>query len=581
MRYSKLFGKTTKDVAQDISMVSHQLLLKGGFIRESTAGRYYFLPLGMRVRDKMQDIVQAEMDGAGAQKMITPVLHPMELWKETNRNNSAGFELMAITDRRGMEFALGGTAEEMVVDLVRKFNISYKDLPFNIYQFSQKFRDEMRARGGLLRVREFLMKDAYSFHKDEEDFKREYKVMEDCYTRLYAAMGLDTKVVEADNGYIGGEYCHEFQVEHEKGEGRFFESEDGTYVAHEDVAQFDHVMQNEAEELMDMTQIEQPEWVQTMEDNIKHYSEPKWRYLKNVVYKSIHGDIYIASTRGDIEINKTKLEQLLDLVGQLEDATEEDLKAIGTKHGYVHSWGHDFLEARKSTDGKKDARVIYIADESLKHVKNFIGGQKEEATDTRYVNYGRDFKHEIEGDIAMAQGGFVFKGKTLVEKRGIEVGNIFQLGTHYTTKMSRALFTDNDGKTKPYYMGCYGIGMGRTLATIVEKHHDENGIIWPKSVAPYQIHLIHLGKDEEVVAAAQTLYEELLAEGYEVLWDDRKQGAGHKFKDADLIGLPLRLVVSGRNLEAGEVEWKERSASDSKQVKMSEVKAEVSQHFQA
>jgi len=573
MQYSKMFGKTTKDVSQDISMLSHQLLFKAGFIRESTAGRYYFLPLGIKVREKMQAIIEKKMDTAGAQRLITPVLHPMELWKETNRNNSAGFELMAITDRRGMEFALGGTAEEMIIDLVRKFNISYKDLPFNIYQFSQKFRDEIRARGGLLRVREFLMKDAYSFHRDEEDFKREYKVMENTYTDIFKLLGLETKVVEADNGYIGGDYCHEFQVEHPKGEGRFLETEDGSYMAHEDVAKFDHQHMNPDEALEELKNIEQPEWVQTMEDNIKHYSEPEWRYLKNVVYRSIHGDIIIASTRGDIEVNKSKLEQLLNLVGQLVDATPEDLTAIGTKTGFVHSWGHDFVE--KPEKGK----VIYVADESLKYVNNFIGGQKEATTDTRYVNYGRDFKHEIEGDIAMAQEGFTQEGKKLIEKRGIEVGNIFQLGLHYSTKMDHAVFTDNDGKTKPYYMGCYGIGLGRTLATIVEINHDEKGIIWPKSVAPYQIHLIHLGKDESIHKEAKKLYESLIDTGYEVLWDDRNTQAGAKFADADLIGIPLRLVISARTLEQNSLEWKERNKSEAKYIAIDDIFDELKKKY--
>src|SRR3989338_1138601 len=237
MRTSKLFGKTVKEVSNDVKLASHKLLYQGGFIRESTAGRYYFLPLGMRVQDKIVKVIETEMDRAGAQKMMTPVLHPLELWEETNRTNSVGFELMTIADRRGAQFALGGTAEEMMVDVVRKFNVSYKDLPFNIYQFSQKFRDEKRARGGLLRVREFLMKDAYSFHEDKEDFEKEYRNMWDTYTAIFKRMGLTTMVVESDNGYIGGEYCHEFVVESDVGESKFLMTTDGSYAAHEDVAE--------------------------------------------------------------------------------------------------------------------------------------------------------------------------------------------------------------------------------------------------------------------------------------------------------------------------------------------------------
>ena len=238
MRTSKLFGKTVKEVSNDVKLASHKLLYQGGFIRESTAGRYYFLPLGMRVQDKIVKVIETEMDRAGAQKMMTPVLHPLELWEETNRTNSVGFELMTIADRRGAQFALGGTAEEMMVDVVRKFNVSYKDLPFNIYQFSQKFRDEMRARGGLLRVREFLMKDAYSFHATEDDFKREYESMWQTYSRIFSLLGLEAIPIEADNGYIGGEYCHEFVVVSDVGESRFLMTEDRSYAAHEEVAVF-------------------------------------------------------------------------------------------------------------------------------------------------------------------------------------------------------------------------------------------------------------------------------------------------------------------------------------------------------
>ena len=574
MKYSKLFGKTVFGKQKGSKLPGNQYLIKAGFIRESVAGRYYFLPLGWRVHEKIKAIVKEEMDGAGAQEMIAPVLHPLELWQETNRTSTTGFELMKVNDRRGAEFALGGTAEEMFVDLVRKFKLSYKDLPFNIYQFSSKFRDELRARGGLLRVREFVMKDAYSFHKDEADFKREYDLMAKTYKKIFKRLGLESVMVEADNGYIGGEYCHEFQVEHALGEGRFFITEDGKYCAHEDVCEFDYMQMNEAEEVKSFEIIDQPEWVQTMEDNIKHYKQPKWRYLKNVVYKTTEGDVVIVSTRGDMDVSKTKLEQLLDLVGQLEEAEEEDLKAIGTKHGYVHSWGHEFLEPAKTKSKKRNCKVIYVADEALKYVKNFIGGQKEETTDSYNVNYGRDFKHEIEGDVSMAQDGFTYKGKKLNEKRGIEVGNIFQLGHHYTKLMKGANFVDHDGKEKPYYMGCYGIGLGRTMATIAEAYHDDRGLMWPKVVAPFAVQLVSLAGAEE---EAEQVYKRLHDEGIEVLWDDRDDSPGVKFANADLIGCPVRLVVSAKTLEQGEgmVEWKKREAKEAELIILDEVIARL------
>jgi len=563
MKYSKLFGKTTHGEQKGSKMVGNQLLLRAGFIRESTAGRYYFLPLGWRVHQKIKKIIKDEMDQTGAQEMITPVLHSLDLWKETNRTNTTGFELMKVADRRGAEFALGGTAEEMFVDLVREFQISYRDLPFNIYQFSTKFRDELRARGGLLRVREFMMKDAYSFHKDEEDFKKEYEVMAKTYESIFKRLGLKTFKVLADNGYIGGDYSHEIQVEHEFGEGRFFVSEDNSYIAHEDVCEFDLKPANQDEKIEDFETIDQPEWVQSMDDNIKHYKLPKWRYLKNVVYKSTNGDLIIVTIRGDLDVNMVKLESLIDAVGQLTEATDEDLSHIGTKNGYVHSWGHKFSKSIKTTDKKGDRKVIYVADNSLKTVKNFIGGQKEKETDSKNVNYLRDFTHEVEGDVAMAQEGFTKDGKKLIEKRGIEVGNIFQLGYHYTNLMNGADFIDKDGKAKPYYMGCYGIGLGRTIATIAELSHDEKGLIWQDNIAPFDAHLVSLeGMDEQ----AEKIYKILKDNDIDVLWDDRVESPGRKFADADLIGIPIRLVLSKRN--QGKVEVKRRNSKDLKLVEV-------------
>jgi len=567
MKYSQLFGKSVRGEVADSKFVSHKLLVKGGFIAESTAGRFYFLPLGWRVHEKIKAVIKEEMDKAGAQEMIAPVLHPLALWQETNRTSTTGFELMKVTDRRGGEFALGGTAEEMFVDLVRKYQVSYKDLPFNLYQFSTKFRDEMRARGGLLRVREFVMKDAYSFHADETDFKKEYASMAETYSRIFKRLGLETMMVEADGGYIGGDYCHEFQVEHVEGEGRFFVSKDDKYVAHEDVAEFIMEKVNPDEGLKDMEIIEQPEWVQTMEDDIKHYGKDKRFFLKNVVYVNREGDVIIAGIRGDLEVNKTKLEQLLDMVGQLENAEENDLMAIGTRKGYVHSWGHEFVKPRKAKTEERECRVIYVADNSLKTVRNFIGGQKEKATDSVNVNYGRDFSAEVEGDIAMAQAGFEAVGGhgKLIEKRGIEVGNIFQLGYHYTNLMKGAVFVDESGKEKPFYMGCYGIGLGRTLATIVETHSDERGIVWPEIVAPFAVQLVSLSGGEE---QAEKVYKTLVEAGIEILWDDRDESAGVKFADCDLIGCPVRLLVSAKTGE--KVEWKERTKKETELISMKE-----------
>lgn len=550
MRQSKLFGKTEKEDRSDMTLASHRLLTKAGFIRESVAGRYFLLPLGMRVFNNMVEIIRDEMAQKGAQEMISPTLHPLELWQETNRDNAGNFGLMLVEDRRGARFALGGTAEEMFVDVVRKFQLSYKDLPFNIYQFSTKFRDELRARGGLLRVREFVMKDAYSFDRSEAEFVATYDGMAEAYERIFARMGLTTKKVLADNGYIGGDYCHEYIVDCDAGESRYLVTEDGGYMAHEDVAEVSLPPLNPDESMVDMEVVAQPAWVKTMEDNLKHYGEPAWRYLKNVVYKrSDTQEIIIVTIRGDLEVNKTKLEKVLGAIELLEDATPEDLARLGTQSGYVHSWGHT---------------ATYVADSSLKTVRNFIGGQKTDTTDTRYVNYGRDFTHAIEADVALAQAGHMSPaGEVLLERRGVEVGNIFQLGTHYTTKMNDATFMDEDGTPKPYYMGCYGIGVGRTLATVVEVHHDDKGIVWPKSIAPFMVHLVALNtEDTEITDWADGIYTALQQKGVTVLYDDRDARAGEKFADSDLIGLPYRVVVSKKNKEAGLFEVVERATGE-------------------
>lgn len=566
MKYSKLFGKTSYGEQKGSQFYSHQLLAKGGFIRESTAGRYFFLPLGWRVHEKIKAVIKEEMDKVGAQEMITPVLHPLELWKETNRTDSVGFELMTIKDQRGAEFALGGTAEEMFVDVVRKLNLSYRDLPVNIYQFSTKFRDEKRARGGLLRVREFVMKDAYSFHQSEEDFKKEYDKMAEVYTRIFHRLGLEVLKVPADNGYIGGEYCDEFQVETDIGEGRFFVSEDGKYIAHEDIATFTHEQKNTDEDLQPYQEVDAKRG-NTMEDGVEFHGLPLWQQMKDVMVANEKGELILAVIRGDLDVNENKLAHLVG-AHQLRPATVEEIHAIGSEPGFICPVG-------------LEGKVKIVVDHSIRTVKNMYGGANKKYKDSLNINIDRDFTPDLEGDIAMAQAGFTSPdGKSkLQEKKGIEVGNIFQLGYHYSSRMTDAVFTDDDGEKKPYYMGCYGIGIGRTLATIVEKHHDEKGILWPEVVAPYQVHLVSLGESKD---KGESVYNTLVQEGVEVLWDDRDESAGVKFADADLIGIPVRLVVSTKT--GDQIEWKkgrkikldqEKSLKFNKDVYLDEQKSEL------
>lgn len=380
MKYSRLFPKTIKQTPQDATLISHQLLYRGGFIRESVAGRYYLLPLGLRVNQKIQAIIKEEMDKADAQELSAPILHPIALWKETNRTASVGFELMKVKDRNEMEFVLGGTAEEMIVDLMRKFQISYKDLPLNLYQFSTKFRDELRARGGLLRTREFVMKDAYSFDISEEEFKKEYKNMWDTYTRMFERMGLKTVVVESDNGYIGGEYCHEFVVESEVGESKFLVNPDGTYAAHEDIAQFVPERKNVGEEEKPLQEVEAVRGT-TMEDGVKLHSLPLWQQIKDVLFVDENGRFVLAIIRGDYDVNETKLLHV-GKVYQLRHATEEEIREkIHSEPGFISPVGiKDIID--------KNIELIVIADETLTTIKNAYGGANKKNRDLLNMNTG-------------------------------------------------------------------------------------------------------------------------------------------------------------------------------------------------
>lgn len=560
MRLTKLFGKTSKTEGSDLTIDSHRLLVQAGFIRESTAGRYYLLPLGLRVHDKIIAVVRKHMNAADAQELVMPVLHPLELWKETNRTTTTGFELMKITDRRGADFALGGTAEEMAVDLVRKFNISYKDLPFNIYQFSMKFRDETRARGGLLRVREFIMKDAYSF-STEAQFKDIYQQMGETYTAIFNELGLQTDVVAADNGYIGGEYCHEFVAESPIGESRYFIDEKSGYAAHEDVAAVQVEDMNTDEVLTELKEVEAVRG-NTMEDGVALHDLPLWQQTKDVLYFDEATKQYVlAVIRGDLDINETKLMHVAN-VWDLRSATEEEIRDdLQSEPGFISP-----VEMVKK-GVKSGYPVILVADVSLRTVRNMYGGANKKHRDLLNINIDRDFKADFEADVALAQPGMKSpENGVLVEKRGIEVGNIFQLGYHYTSLMEGAQYTNQAGKREKYYMGCYGIGIGRTLAAIVEAHADEKGIIWPENVAPAAVYLARLGEDPEVIKEADKLYNKLQEEGIEVLYDDRDVRPGEKFADADLMGIPHRVVVSQKTLEAGKLEYKARNEKDSKMI---------------
>lgn len=547
MRQSQIFGKTLREAPKDTQAISHQLLLRAGFIKESTVGRYYFLPLGWRVHEKIKKVIKEEMDLAGGQEMLTPVLHPLELWKETNRTTSAAFELTKVKDRNGTEFVLGGTAEEMFIDLVRKFKLSYKDLPLNLYQFSIKFRDELRVRGGLLRVKEFVMKDAYSFDRNEEEFKKIYQMMWRVYKTIFDRLGLETIVIESDNGYIGGEYSHEFVVPSEIGESKFLISDDGRYAAHEEVAKFYCEDKNSLAKILPIKEVVAKRGP-TMEDGVKFHNLPLWQQMKDLMMVNEKNEMILAVIRGDLDVNEIKLLRLTKSL-TLRHATEKEIKIIGSWPGFISPVG-------------LSKKVKVIADNSLMTIKNAYTGANKKYVDLMNVNIDRDYKPWLQGDIAQAKAGYLAPGgkQNLKASRGIEVGNIFQLGYHYTHLMKGANFIDKEGKENPYYMGCYGIGLGRTIAAIVEAHNDNKGIIWPKEAAPFQFYLIEIsGIAKNVKKEAEKVYKMLIDNGAEVLYDDREgKTAGEKFSDADLIGIPKRMVVSEKTLAEDSVEIKDR-----------------------
>ncbi len=566
MKVSQLFGKTSKTEGTDYKVSSHRLLVQAGFIRESSAGRYYLLPLGIQVHDNIIKVVRTHMNAAGAQELVMPVLHPLELWQETNRTTSAGFELMKITDRRKAEFALGGTAEEMAVDLVRKFNISYKDLPFNIYQFSMKFRDELRARGGLLRMREFVMKDAYSFGT-EGQFKATYQQMWDTYKAIFEELGLKVDVVAADNGYIGGEYCHEFVSESEVGESRYFIDEKSGYAAHEDVATFQIDAKNLDEPLRKMEVRHIAGRGKTIADGVKLHGLPAWQQTKDVLFFDEATKQYVlAIIRGDLDVNETKLMQVSD-AWDLRPATDEEIRDdLESEPGFISPV--NFPKKGKKTGHK----VIIVADKSMHTTHNMYGGNNAKNQDLMNINMGRDWTPDLEGDIALAQPGMKsVEGGVLTEKRGIEVGNIFQLGYHYSDLMHDAEYTDEHGKRQKYYMGCYGIGIARTLAAVVEAHHDDKGIVWPAAIAPFQVYLVRLGNSDEAVKMADVVYKNLTGRGVAVLYDDRDVRAGEKFADADLLGIPYRVVVSDKNAPQKKYEFKARTSSETQNLGLDEL----------
>ena len=552
MLATKLYAPTLREVPSDADVVSQQLMLRAGFMRKTANGLYSFLPLGWRSIKKIEAIVREEMDRASAQEIMMPILQPAEIWKESGRWNAYGAEMMRINDRHDNEFCLGPTHEEMITTLVKNEINSYRQLPVNLYQIQSKFRDERRPRYGLMRSREFIMKDAYSFDVDEAGLYESYKSMYDAYTRIFTRCGLSFRPVEADSGAIGGSGTHEFMAIAEAGEADIIYCTKCDYAANIEIGK-PGVMKQEEEALQELSVVDTPN-ASSIEAVAEMLNLPLHKTIKAVVF-SIDGKVVLAIVRGDHEVNEVAVQHAVLGSVEPEMATSEELEKVGLTAGFISPVGL-----------KQTEEFAIVVDESVMETYNVCGGANKK--DAHYVNINpkRDFNVE---DIIVAPIRLITDddvcptcGGSLEHAKGIEVGQVFKLGTKYSEAL-QATFLDQNGRPNPMIMGCYGIGVSRTLAAAIEQYHDENGIIWPRSIAPFEAVIVPINaKDEALMSTSQTIYSALQTAGVDVLLDDRKDRAGVKFKDADLIGYPLRITVSKNTLENNEVEIQIRKSGE-------------------
>ena len=560
MRMSQMFGTTLREAPADVEVNSHKLLLRAGCIRQLGAGIFSYLPFGWRAVEKIQKVIREEMERIGGQELLMPMVNPADIWKSSGRWDTIGPELTRFLDRNDRDMVLAMTHEEAVSDLVRQEIRSYRQLPRLIYHLQTKWRDDPRPRAGLIRVREFTMKDSYSLDKDDAGLDLQYDRHFEAYHRIFARTGLSALAVKSDVGMMGGKVAHEFMYLTPIGEDTILVCPSCGFRANRQVAAFKREPAA-AEDLLPTEEIATPE-TKTIDDLAAYLDIPKSRTAKAVFMVGEINDeekkLIFAVIRGDLEVNETKLANAAG-VRSLRPAQDDEIKKIGAVAGYA------------SPVGLEGAQVI--ADTSIAESPNLVAGANKDGFHTRNVNHGRDFTAEVVTDIAAAEAGFPCPdcGKPLEAHRGVELGNIFKLGTRYSTTMD-CYFLDEDGKRKPVIMGSYGIGVGRLLASVAEEHNDENGLMWPASVAPYSVHLVALkgGADE-----ADSLYAELETAGIDVLYDDRAESPGVMFNDADLLGLPVRLTVSKRSLEAGGVETKLRHESERGMANRDEVVAWV------
>ena len=549
MRATNLYAPTLRNTPAEAEIASHQLMYRAGLIRKSAGGMYTYLPLAWRTIRKIEQIIREEMDAAGGQEIMMPILQPSELWEESGRWGAYGAEMIRVKDRHGREFCMGPTHEEMITALVRDEVRSYKQLPLMLYQIQDKFRDERRPRFGVMRSREFIMKDLYSFDKDIAGMNESYRKMSVAYTNIFTRCGLNFRAVEADSGAIGGGHSEEFTVLAPEGESRIACCDACSYAASDEKAAL-RPIDGAAEEALPLEKVETPD-AHTIAMLAEYLRIPVEKTIKAVAYQTEEDVLILAFLRGDHEVNEVKLANAVG-AQELRMADDAAIRAAGGFPGFM------------SPIGIKEGTCI-VVDETAMRMHNAVSGANEQ--DFHYINVNpkRDFgevtvtdiRLVAEGDLCPACGaGHLHIG------RGIEAGQIFALGTKYSEAMG-ATFLDEAGKTQPLQMGCYGIGVGRTMAAAIEQNHDEHGIIWPRAIAPYEVVVVAVNaKAEEQLTYAEEIYEELHAAGVDVLLDDRRERAGVKFNDCDLIGYPVRIAIGPKTIENGTIEVKIRKSGE-------------------
>ncbi len=554
-----MFLPTTKEIPSDAEIVSHQLMLRAGMIRKLAGGIYTYLPLGYRVIKKVENIVREEMNRAGAQELFMPAVQPAELWMESGRWNMYGKELLRVKDRHNRDYCIGPTHEEVITALVRDEIQTYRQLPMNLYQIQTKFRDEIRPRFGVMRSREFGMKDAYSFDADEAGAEKSYRKMFDAYIRIFRRCGLHFRPVEADSGNIGGSFSHEFMVTAESGEDAMVHCTSCDYAANLEKAEVSRP-EGKADQAVDFSPIEEvhtPD-IRTIEEVCAFLDVKPGDIVKTMIFVG-DGKPVAVLVRGDEDVNETKLRNYLGC-DSLELAMDDTiLEVTGSPRGFA---------------GPIGIKSVIIADYSLIGMGNFVVGANRENYHIKNCNIGRDFEIRNYADLRIVKEGDLCPrcGKELKIARGIEVGHVFKLGMKYSKSMN-ATFLDSDGKEKYMIMGCYGIGIGRTAAACIEQSRDGDGIIWPMPIAPFQVIITPVNiNDENLARVAEELYKGFVEEGVEVILDDRNERAGVKFKDADLIGIPIRITVGAKSLAEGKVEVRSRKSGEVEKVSLETVR---------